>query len=216
MTTQEVISKNITSLRKKNRMTQAELADKLSYTEQAISKWERGLSLPDAVMLKTIADLFNVPIEYMYQEHEYEALTSEEEKALNHKELRIKITFIVSSLIIILALAATIFSYYFDAMGIDKAKFALFFIPLIVSLIGVINFFFGRKKYTRVFVSVTVWTLANSFYIYYLKRVPHIILVYAIALIIQVLIVGIPTINRYFIDQRLKARQENKKKKEGK
>ena len=68
-----VIAKNIVSLRKANHLTQTELADKLNYSDKAVSKWERGDSLPDVIVLKQIADLFGVTLDYLVQsEHRQE------------------------------------------------------------------------------------------------------------------------------------------------
>jgi len=46
-------------------LTQLELAEKLHYSDKAISKWERGESVPDVVTLKVIADLFGVSVDQM-------------------------------------------------------------------------------------------------------------------------------------------------------
>lgn len=54
--------KFIQELRKEKNMTQKELAEKLNLTDKAISKWERGLSFPDIVMLKPLSEIFNVSI----------------------------------------------------------------------------------------------------------------------------------------------------------
>ncbi len=45
-----ITAENISKLRVANDMTQAELAKKLNYSDKAISKWERGESLPDVVV----------------------------------------------------------------------------------------------------------------------------------------------------------------------
>ena len=60
-----IVAANITDLRKKNNITQAELAQRLNYTDKAVSKWERGESLPDVAVLKQIADIFSVKIDYL-------------------------------------------------------------------------------------------------------------------------------------------------------
>ena len=57
-----MIEENIRRLRKNAKMSQEDLAEKLSVVRQTISKWERGLSVPDAEMVIKIADLFNVPV----------------------------------------------------------------------------------------------------------------------------------------------------------
>lgn len=46
-------------------MTQIELAEQLNYSDKAISKWERGESVPDVSVLKSIADLFGVTVDYL-------------------------------------------------------------------------------------------------------------------------------------------------------
>lgn len=53
---------NIMAYRKRSHMTQAVLAEKLNYTDKAISKWERGESMPDVVTLVQLAELFGVTV----------------------------------------------------------------------------------------------------------------------------------------------------------
>ena len=64
-----IIAKNITTLRQNRKMTQAELAEKLNYSDKAVSKWERGESVPDVLVLKSIADLFGVSLDYLLEEN---------------------------------------------------------------------------------------------------------------------------------------------------
>ncbi len=59
------IAKNITELRKDYGYTQFELAEKLNYSDKSVSKWERAEAVPDVVVLKEIADLFGVTLDYM-------------------------------------------------------------------------------------------------------------------------------------------------------
>ena len=46
-----------------NHMTQAELGEKLNYSDKTISKWERGESAPDISVLVEIAELFGVTLD---------------------------------------------------------------------------------------------------------------------------------------------------------
>ena len=48
--------------RKKHGMSQNELADKLSITDKAISKWERGISFPDISMLIPISKVLGISL----------------------------------------------------------------------------------------------------------------------------------------------------------
>ena len=56
------IAKNITELRKASNITQADLAEKLNYSDKSISKWERGDGVPDVIVLNKIAELFGVTL----------------------------------------------------------------------------------------------------------------------------------------------------------
>ncbi len=60
---QEKIGKFILDLRKKNKMTQKDFADKLNVTAQAVSKWENGRGIPDIEILQKISTEFNINID---------------------------------------------------------------------------------------------------------------------------------------------------------
>lgn len=53
---------NLKTLRKNKGITQEELAAKLNVVRQTISKWEKGLSVPDAEILMKLAEVFEVPV----------------------------------------------------------------------------------------------------------------------------------------------------------
>lgn len=59
---QEKIGKFIYDLRKKYNLTQAELANRLHVTAQAVSKWENGRGVPDIELLKKLSEEFDVSI----------------------------------------------------------------------------------------------------------------------------------------------------------
>ncbi len=62
------IGKNIASYRKQHRLTQAKLAEKLNYSDKAVSKWERGESMPDVSILVQIADLFGTTVNKLLED----------------------------------------------------------------------------------------------------------------------------------------------------
>ena len=57
------IGTNIAAYRKQSNMTQLELAEKLNYSDKAVSKWERGESVPDAITLVQLARQFGVTVD---------------------------------------------------------------------------------------------------------------------------------------------------------
>lgn len=52
-------------MRKKSGMTQAELAEILNVSRQAISKWEMGTAVPDVTNMMSLSKLFNVSVDYL-------------------------------------------------------------------------------------------------------------------------------------------------------
>ena len=53
---------NIAAYRKREGLTQAGLAEKLNYSDKAVSKWERGESMPDVLTLVQLAELFEITV----------------------------------------------------------------------------------------------------------------------------------------------------------
>lgn len=64
---QERIGKFIKEIRKKNNLTQKELADRYNVTYQAVSKWENGKNLPDKSLIKQMSKDFNISIDDLFE-----------------------------------------------------------------------------------------------------------------------------------------------------
>ena len=64
-----MLKENIKSLRKSKGLSQEELAIKLNVVRQTISKWEQGLSVPDAEMLIKISEVFEIPVSTLLGEN---------------------------------------------------------------------------------------------------------------------------------------------------
>lgn len=56
------IARNIIAYRKRCNLTQLQLAEKLSYSDKAISKWERGDGLPDTLVMIELCEIFNITL----------------------------------------------------------------------------------------------------------------------------------------------------------
>lgn len=62
----EVLAKKIKTLRKNKKMTQEELAEVLSVSSQAVSKWENCISAPDIELLPIIARYFGITMDELF------------------------------------------------------------------------------------------------------------------------------------------------------
>ena len=65
---QQLIAENIAYYRKQNGDTQAELAEKLNYSDKSVSKWERAEGTPDIFILSKIADLYHITVQDLLRE----------------------------------------------------------------------------------------------------------------------------------------------------
>ena len=61
------LGKNIAKLRKEKGWTQSELGERLGVSNQAISKWESEMNMPDVLLLPALADLFGCYIDELFQ-----------------------------------------------------------------------------------------------------------------------------------------------------
>ena len=57
------IGSNIASYRKRAGLTQAGLAERINYSDKAVSKWERAESMPDISVLVKIAEIFGISLD---------------------------------------------------------------------------------------------------------------------------------------------------------
>ena len=80
----------VAALRKEKGYTQKELAEKLFLSDKAISKWERGLSLPDIALLEPLADILGVTVaELLKGERIHAALEPQEMDELLGKTIHL-------------------------------------------------------------------------------------------------------------------------------
>ena len=68
MDVKEVFAQRLVTLRKNAGLTQLQLAEKLNYSDKAVSKWERAEAVPDVTALISIADLFGVSLDSRVKE----------------------------------------------------------------------------------------------------------------------------------------------------
>ena len=66
----KIVVENLIYYRKINKLTQLQLAEKLNYSDKAISKWERGESLPDIYILSNIAEIYGITLNDLVMKQE--------------------------------------------------------------------------------------------------------------------------------------------------
>ena len=71
--------------RKEQNLTQKELAEKIGVSDKAVSKWERGESLPDVTLIPAIAVTLSVSIDYLMTGRDYTDTAAEKEEVFGEK-----------------------------------------------------------------------------------------------------------------------------------
>ena len=155
-----MIAKNIIRLRQNAKMTQIELAERLNYSDKAISKWERAESMPDITVLKAIADLFAVPLDYLVQEEPElpQEQTVMPDKRHNHR--------VITSLSVLLVWFVATLSYVLvDVLVADVRHHWLMFlyaVPVSCIVWLVFNSIWFNTRRNYLIISVLTWSVLAS------------------------------------------------------
>lgn len=181
----EIFGKNITRLRKMENMTQLELAEKLNYSDKAISKWEQGNSLPDVRVLVRLADLFGVTVDDLIREHK--------ENTVVPKNTRIRSRFItvVCSVGICWLVAVCVFvllGIFGEHLSFKWLPF-LFAVPASAIVVLVFSCVWHWKWVRIISITVLIWTAITCVYFvaYALGAGSSIWLLFLIGIPLQVL-----------------------------
>ena len=153
----DTLAKNLQELRKANNLTQSELANKLNYSDKAISKWERGESVPDIDILYQLSQFYGVKIDAMLTE-----TNILKKKGLSKVQEHIIITLLS---ILVVWIIATISYVVIRMASPDFEKVYLAFIyaiPVSSIVLLVFNSIWGRNYCNPVIASVLLWTLFLS------------------------------------------------------
>ncbi len=184
-----IIAKNISALRQSVGMTQLELSEKLHYSDKAVSKWERGESIPDVIVLKEIADIFGVTLDHLVQsEHSAPPKPSSippEQKARNHG-------FIVGISIMLVWLVAAFVYFIIDTAFKNSFSPWLCFVyavpvSMIVWLIFNSAWFNSRRNF--LIISLLVWSFLAAVYLNLLTSGHNLWKIFIFGVIGQIIIV---------------------------
>ena len=159
-----IVAKNIAELRREAQMTQFELAERLNYSDKAVSKWERGESLPDVVVLKAIADTFSVTVDFLLEEEH-------PKKKKFGENLRIKMQnhgFIMGmsiTLVWLIALAVFVVGDVFrEKTALHHWLVFMYAVPVTFIVWLVFNTVWFNKRLNFLIISFIMWsTLATIF-----------------------------------------------------
>ncbi len=185
MDIKENLAINLTQYRKSAGLTQAELAEKLNYSDKAVSKWERGEAVPDITILKQLADYYGVTIDTLISAPEKVSATTKSNK--NKGKLRSLIAILSTSLVWLVALFAFILlNILFPSIENTWLAF-IYAIPVSSIVLLVLNCVWKKKITTAIIISLLIWSVILALYLslYFMLYNPP-------ASLWQLFLIGIP------------------------
>ena len=178
-TMRRTIAKNITAYRKAHHDTQADLAEKLNYSDKSVSKWERGESLPDVFILAQIADLYGVTVSNLIGEVE----APKKARPYYHLFIYLLSVAIVFVLATILFTAFTIAEVPFPAW-----MFFVYAVP-VASIVSIVftSLWWGIWQQAAS-ITVLIWTLGVCLFLSF-PQVGKLSQIFIVCAAVQVLII---------------------------
>ena len=170
---------NIINLRKKNKLTQIELAEKLNYSDNAISRWERAEVTPNIETLVQISEIFNVPLNSLLEDNAVKVSSAKDKKEIINK---LAITLLFVSLVWFIAVIGFIYGKLI--FGLNLWTIFAWAIPASCLVMYPFNSYWGKYVYRFVILSVFVWTFLASIYLQCLQY--NIWLIFFIGIPLQV------------------------------
>ena len=158
------IAKNLTHYRKEAGLTQAELAEKINYSDKSVSKWESGNGVPDVYTLVQIAELFGVTLNDLVGEEGQEKPVAQTENMPKQRGLHVLIMLLSSGIV---WLVATCVFVALQLLSPGQAWWMSFIFAIPVNAIVMIVYA-GVWKYRLVnffSVSTLIWTVLVSAYL---------------------------------------------------
>ncbi len=162
----DVIAQNLVRLRRQSKMTQTELAEKLNYTDKSVSKWEHGECTPPIDVLKALADLYGVTVDYLLRENEGIPLPTKNEND-DKKTNKLIITLLATSLVWIIA--TVLYVSILTVLNTSLWILFVFAVPVSIIVLIVFNAIWGRRGWTFILISVGIWSLLASFYLLFIQ-----------------------------------------------
>ena len=159
----KTVSTNISRLRVLNKLTQAELAKKLNYSDKAVSKWERGESIPDAFVLKQMSAIFGVTVDYLLDEH------TEIKIKASKKDYKRRLLITALSFIGIWSFALLLFAIL-HFCGITHPMIFAHAIPVSILVLLILNSIWKMKRANLQLISAFVWSILLMLYLAFLKH----------------------------------------------
>lgn len=167
MDIKENLAKNLTLYRKAKGLTQLELAEKLNYSDKAVSKWERGESVPDLAVLKQLADFYGVKIDTLIAQPKVAIINSDK---LSKK--RVAIYLCSTGLVWLIAvLSYAMINLIFPSITDTWLSF-FYAIPITFIILLIFTAVWKKPWVNTIAISLVIWSILLATFLTLLVALP--------------------------------------------
>ncbi len=165
-----------------------QLADMLNYSDKAVSKWERGESVPDLRVLIQLAEIYHITLDDIVKEQHEKAVKPK----LNLGKKHLLITLLSVGLVWVVATGIFMILYYISSVR-SHAYLTFVVAPFVSSVVLVVfSSVWGRLITTTLAASAVIWSIALIVHVFlalFAQGVP-IWPFYIVAAGVQILVIG--------------------------
>ena len=183
-----IIAKNLVRLRREAGLTQLELAEMLNYSDKAVSKWERGESIPDLRVLVQLAEIYHIKIDDIISEQPEGVVKPK----INLGKKRLLIVLLAVGLVWFIA-TGVFAVVFFTPSAASYAWMVYIVAPLAMSIVlTVFSAIWGNKLTNAVTCTMILWSVVVIFHVFFAVIAPDIDkwwLFYVVGAPFQILIV---------------------------
>lgn len=178
---EQIVAENLTYYRKASGLTQLEVAEKFNYSDKSVSKWERGESLPDVVVLKALADFYNIKVDDFFKE--------EKQKTPLAKKHRVWFIVGLSAAIVWLTFAIAFVALQIAIPNVFPWWVFFVYATIGTGIVGIVwAAIYHNKLYQMVASTIIIWSTVGSVFLtlfFTLKGVDNLWLIFLIGIPLQ-------------------------------
>jgi transcriptional regulator with XRE-family HTH domain len=162
-----IIAENLVTLRKDSGLTQAQVAEKLGYSDKAVSRWENGDTLPDINVLNQLCRYYGIELSMLFERGACLDATQVQNKKKTRRYYAVECVLLIAAV----WLAATMFYVFFNVRkGANYWTAFVWAVPASALIVCAFDRWFRNRILQFVMASIAEWTLITAIYLQFLSQ----------------------------------------------
>ena len=169
-----IVASNLIKLRQASGMTQAELGEKLNYSDKTVSKWERGESVPDVYVLSQLAELYGLTVDDLLRSDAVWKPPAERPRTDEKADTPIFSSGVVTMVAIVGIWTMAVIMFVVSWLLLDSVQWLIFASAVPVSLITllVLNSVWNKGRHNMIIIMCLVAAIVALLYLFLLSWQP--------------------------------------------